>query len=563
MACEGGKSSQPLDNVDHRMTRRTFLGTGIAGGAALVTSGLGPLVGADADAAVPFAWNEATIPQLQAAMSSGSLTSRELTAGYISRIVSLNPLLRAVLELNPQATALAAGLDNERRRGSVRGPLHGIPVLLKDNIATNDTMQTTAGSLALVNSRVPGDAVLVERLRSAGAVILGKANLGEWANFRGFNPFGFYGWSARGGATRNPYLLDHTAFGSSSGSAVAVAANLCAVAVGTETNGSIISPSLYNMVVGMKPTLGLIAQTGIIPISLLQDTAGPVGRSVTDVAILLGVLQSPFGPVSGHVLPADYAPFLQRGALDGTRIGVDRRYFDEYDTHAFPGGEDALPFALEALDVMQGLGATLVDTDTGSFWDYAEAGFTALLFEFKVHITQYLATLGRTNMRSLADLIAFNVRHCPKEMPFYGQELFEMAEATSGLNDPAYLAARAHALQSARTGIDEAIEKNDLDAIVAPQLTNTFGPAVSGYPSLALPLGLTAAGKPAGLIMYSGFLREPTILALAYDLEQEMLARVEPQLSGSVVDPPEAGICAGLPGPFQPGQAHLPRGRIF
>jgi amidase len=238
------------------LSRRAFLGTAAAGSAAFWAGGLTPWSGPTASAAGQFPWEEATIPQLRTAMASGALTSRELTRGYIQRIAYLNPLLHAVIEVNPNAVAIAAGLDNERRSGRVRGPLHGIPVLVKDNIATDDNMQTTAGSLALVNSKVPADATVVSRLRDAGAVILGKANLGEWANFRGFNPLGFFGWSARGGATHNPYLLSYTTFGSSSGSAVGVAANLCAVAVGTETDGSIVSPSNVNLTVGLKPTLG-------------------------------------------------------------------------------------------------------------------------------------------------------------------------------------------------------------------------------------------------------------------------------------------------------------------
>jgi amidase len=486
--------------------------------------------------------------------------------GYLDRIASLNPLLRAVIETNPNAVSISARLDNERRGGMLRGPLHGIPVLVKDNIATKDNMQTTAGSLALVGSQVPAEAVLVSRLRNAGAVIFGKANLGEWANWRGFNPLGFYGWTARGGATHNPYLLNYPAFGSSSGSAVAAAANLCAVAVGTETDGSIVSPSNANSVVGLKPTLGLISQAGFIPISHSQDTAGPMGRTVTDVAILLGTLQSPFGQVMGRPLPSDYTQFLRRGALNGARIGVDRRFFDQYDVYGFPGDSDTLPLAQQALDAMVALGATLVDTDTGDYFAYFGDEFTALAFEFKVQIAEYLTGLTRTRMRTLADLIAFNLAHCPDELVFYGQELFELSESTSGdLNDPVYMAARTHAFQSARTGIDAALAQDSLDALVAPHLTNTTAPAVSGYPNIALPVGITPEGKPAGILMYSTFLHEPQLLAFAYDLEQELQARVQPQFLGAVSDPPNAGLCDSLP--KKPhvftGKAHLPHGRIF
>lgn len=544
--------------------RRTFLGTGIAGGAALVAGALGALMPQRARAADAI-WIEQTIPALQALLTSRELTSLELTLGYLERIAELNPLLRAVIETNPSAPAIAARLDGERRRGAVRGPLHGIPILLKDNIATGDQMQTTAGSLALVNSRVPGDAVLADRLRAAGAVILGKANLGEWANFRGFNPFGFYGWSARAGATRNPYLLSYPAFGSSSGSGVAPAANLCAAAVGTETDGSIVGPSAVNLVVGLKPTLGLISQAGIIPISSAQDTAGPMGRTVTDVAVLLGAIQSPFGEVAGHAVPHDYTPFLQRGALDGARIGIDHRFYDDYATYGFPGDEDTLPFFEQALDALTSLGATLVDTDTGDIFSYFGDEFTALLFEFKVQIADYLATLGHTEMRTLADLIAFNIRHCPAELPYYGQELFEIAESTSGdPTDPVAVAARAAARLAARSGIDGALSGGGLDAIVAPHLTNSTAPAVAGYPNLSLPVGITAAGKPAGMLIYSTFLREPELIGFAYDLEQELNARRQPQFLDSVIDPPNAGLCgeARPPEVFK-GKAHLPHGRLF
>ena len=552
-------------SAGHGISRRAFLGAGVAGGATLLGGGLGRLFPWSVSAASDAIWIEKTIPELQALMAGGALSSLELTRGYIQRIATLNPVLRAVIEVNPTAEAIAARLDADRRRGRIRGPLHGIPILVKDNIATDDQMQTTAGSLALVNSKVPADAVVAARLRAAGAVILGKANLGEWANFRGFNPLGFYGWTARGGATHNPYLLSYSAFGSSSGSGVGPAANLCAAAIGTETDGSIVGPSNANLVVGLKPTLGLVSQDGIIPISHAQDTAGPMGRTVTDVAVLLGVLQSPFGSVAGQPLPGDYTQFLNRGALNGARIGLDRRFFDDYGTYGFPGDADTLPFFEQALDAMTALGATLVDTDTGDIFSYFGDEFTALLFEFKVHIAEYLAGLSHTRMQTLSNLIAFNNQHCPAELGYYGQELFEISESTSGdLTDPVYLSARATARSAARTGIDNALAGADLDAIVAPHLTNTTAPAVSGYPSLALPVGITPAGKPAGLLMYSTFLREPQLIALAYDLEQELNARRQPRLLGAVADPDNAGLCgtARPPEVFK-GKAHLPHGRLF
>src|SRR6478672_9782050 len=309
------------------VTRRSFLGTTIGGSAALLTGGLASLFPNSARAIFGdnSAWVEATIPKLGRLMASGALTSRELVKNYLERIAELNPLLHAVIETNRDALQIAERRDQERRAGQIRGPLHGIPILLKDNIATHDSMQTTAGSLALLFSEVPRDAVIVRQLRAAGAIILGKANLSEWANFRGFAPFN--GWSARGGFTRDPYRLDFDPCGSSSGSAAVTAANMCATSVGTETDGSVVCPSGNNLVVGLKPTVGLVAQDGIIPIAHSQDTAGPMCRTVTDAAIMLGVLQSPFGDVIGHKVPRDYTQFLQRGALRGARIGIDRRYF--------------------------------------------------------------------------------------------------------------------------------------------------------------------------------------------------------------------------------------------
>ena len=557
--------SADLDATNRNITRRSFLGTTAAGSAVLLTGGLTSLFESAASAAGGFSFVEATIPQLQAAMASGQLSSRELTMGYVRRMQSFNPTLHAVIEVNPNAVSIATRLDNERRKGIIRGPLHGIPVLVKDNIATSDNMQTTAGSLALFNSKVPGDSVVAAQLRAAGAVILGKSNLGEWANFRGSDiayPQAV-GWSARGGNTINPYMLSYTSWGSSSGSAAAAADNLCSAAVGTETDGSITGPSAVENIFGLKPTLGLVSQDGIIPISHQQDTAGPMGRSVTDVAILLGVLQSPFGSVVGHPLPSDYTQFLKRGALNGAVIGRDVRYFDySYYGSGIPVDNlTAVAFAENALAVMQSLGATIVDVDTGDVFAYTNDEFTALLFEFKVQIAQYLATLTHTNMQNLADLIAFNISHCPEELVYYGQEVFEEAEATSGnLTDPTYVAARTHATSTAQAGIDDAMARDNLDAIVAPHLTNSTGPAVAGYPNFSMPVGIRTSGEPAGMLMYSTFLHEPQLIGFAYDLEQALQARAQPQLLGSIVPVPNAGLCpSGVP----KKKAHLPHGRIF
>ncbi len=529
------------------VSRRTFLGSTAGGGAALLlTQGFASFFNARAGASGLFAspdqWMEKSIPELQALMRSGALTSRELTLGYLKRISELNPLLHAVIETNPQAVAIAARLDAARRAGAVRGPLHGIPILVKDNVATRDTMQTTAGSLALVNSRVPADSSIVARLRAAGAVILGKANLSEWANFRGFPPLDFNGWSARGGKTRDPYLLSFDPCGSSSGSAVAAAANLCAGAIGTETDGSIVCPATNNLVFGLKPTVGLVAQDGIIPIAHSQDTAGPIGRTVADLAIMLGVLQSPFGSVLGQTLPRDYTAFLDARSLAGKTIGVDQRYL----TEAYYGHADITEVFNRGLDAMTALGATVIPCDSGDIFEYGADEYTVLLMEFKVQIAQYLAGLSHTSMRTLADLIAFNNANCAVEMPYFGQEAFEASEATSGdLTNGDYVAARANCLLHSRTlGIDRVLATG-IDAIVAPSYTfASQPPAVAGYPNIAIPLGFTTDGKPAGMWMYAGFLQEPKLLAFAYALEQAVQPRTAPRFAGVLQPFPEnPGVC--------------------
>jgi len=553
------KQNSDYYDLAHGITRRRFIGTAAGGSAALLTGGLASLLQSTVSAA-GFDFIEATIPQLQAAMASGALTSAGLTMGYIKRIQSLNPTLHAVIEVNPNAVAIATALDNERRAGNVRGPLHGIPLLVKDNIATKDNMQTTAGSLAIYGSQVPADAPLIQKLRAAGAIILGKANLGEWANFRDDEAETYplaVGWSARGGSTNNAYDLSYTSWGSSSGSGAGAAANLCAAAVGTETDGSITGPSAVENIFGLKPTLGLISQDGIVPISHQQDTAGPMARSVTDVAILLGIMQSP---------QTDYTPLLQRGALKGKRIGRDVRYFVySYYGSGIPGDELTVAFAENALSVMERLGATVVDTDTGDVYAYAvnpPDEFTALLFEFRAQIADYLATLTRTDMRTLADLIAFNQAHCPQELVYYDQDVFLLAEQFVGYpNDLSYIAARNHATGTARAGIDGAIARDHLDAIVAPHLTNSTGPAVAGYPNFSMPVGIRSSGRPAGMLMYSTAFREAQLIAMAYDLEQALHARQQPQFLGSIIPIPNAGLC-NQPHQSQ-GEAHLPHGRIF
>ena len=549
------KQHSDYSDSDHGITRRKFIGAAAGGSAALLTGSLACLLKSTASAA-GFDFIEATIPQLQDAMASGALTSVGLTMGYIERIQSLNPTLHAVIEVNPNAVAIAAALDNERSAGNVRGPLHGIPLLVKDNIATKDNMQTTAGSLAIYGNEVPVDAPIIQKLRAAGAIILGKSNLGEWANFRDDEAETYplaVGWSARGGSTNNAYDLSYTSWGSSSGSGAGAAANLCAAAVGTETDGSITGPSAVENIFGLKPTLGLISQDGIVPISHQQDSAGPMARSVTDVAILLGIMQS---------AQTDYTPLLQRGALAGKRIGRDMRFFDyNYFGSGIPGDEETVNFANDALDVMASLGATIVDTDTGDVFAYTGDEFTALLYEFRAQIADYLQTLTHTNMRTLADLIAFNNAHCPQELVYYDQDVFLLAEQFVGYpNDPNYIAARSHATNTARAGIDGAIARDQLDAIVAPHLTNSTGPAVAGYPNFSMPVGIRSSGRPAGMLMYSTAFREAQLIAMAYDLEQQLQPRRQPMFLGAITPIPNGGFCSG----HQPqGKPHLPHGRFF
>ncbi len=481
---------------------------------------------------------DATIPEFQAQLASGVLTSEQLVRTYLDRIASLDPRLHSVLETDPDAVGVAAALDAERTAGHLRGPLHGIPILLKDNIAVAGSMQTTAGSLALVGAGVAGDSVVATRLRAAGAVILGKTNLSEWANFRGNAPFN--GWSARGGFTRNPYLLSIDPGGSSSGSAVATAANLCAAAVGTETDGSIVYPASQCCVVGLKPTVGLVSQAGIIPIAASQDTAGPMARTVTDAAILLGVLQSPFGEVAGLPLPSDYLGSLRRGALRGARLGVDTRFFSPG-----PGSRaDQILVVQGAIEVARRLGAEIVDTNT-VFDGWADE-YTVLLYEFRAQIGDYLAGLPGPAPRTLQELVAFNRTHCADEMRYFGQEVFEEALLLDGdLTSPTYLGARARCLQASRAdGIDRALAAGALDAIVAPSAPSTAPAAVAGYPNLSLPVGFGSSGRPVGMSFYAGSLSEPRLLALAYDLEQELRARHQPEFLETVpADPPDAGLC--------------------
>jgi amidase len=537
------------------LTRRTFIELGAAGvvvvaagGVSATTSSAASRSDDDHDEHRNESFVEKDVTELQRLMRRGKLSSRELTEGYLDRIAKLNPTLHAVIETNPEAVKIAKRMDKERRHGHVRGPLHGIPVIVKDNIATDDKMETTAGSLALVGSRVPGDADLVSQLRAAGAVILGKANLSEWANFRGFGSFN--GWSARGGFTRNPYVLDLDPCGSSSGSAAAAAASLCAVAVGTETDGSILCPSGEQSLVGIKPTVGLVSGSGIIPIAHSQDTAGPMTRSVRDAAILLDAIRVPGMQVMGQPVPRTYTEFLDSGALDGARLAYDHRYVEG---DFGPGDDASLAVVDEVLDRLRSAGADVVDVtsvdptlpDASGRIPFDDE-LTVLLFEFKVQIAEYMAPLRHTDMRTLADLIQFNLDHCDEELRFFGQEIFELAEATSGdLTDPEYLAAQATNQGFGKDVIDGFLSQG-FDAIITPSFSFGTSPAaVSGYPSMAVPVGYTPTGRPVGLWLAAGFMQEPTLIRLGFAIEQLVQARVAPTLSGTV--PPEPPRFPGCP----------------
>jgi amidase len=507
-------------------------------------------------------WLEASAAELQTMMTTRRLNSRKLTRFYLERIDELNPVLGAVIETNPDALRIARNRDEERRRGRVRGPLHGIPVIVKDNIATRDRMQTTAGSLALVGSRVAADAPIVAALRRAGAVIIGKSNLSEWANFRGGNPDfpALNGWSGRGGFTRNPYRLDLDPCGSSSGSGSAAAANLCAIAVGTETDGSILCPSGEQSLVGIKPTLGLVAQQGIIPIAASQDTAGPMCRSVADAAALLNVLRTPFGDVAGQTLPADYTAFLDHGALSGARLAVDLRYVDG-DLGVDP---ERLAVFRAAVDAVRGAGATVEELTSPDPRDPLggrvpfDDEFTVLLFEFKVQVAEYLATVSHTPMRTLADLIQFNLEQCDAELRYFGQEVFEAAEATSGdLTDPEYLAAARTNRAFGRNSIDSLLAEG-FDAVITPSFSFGTSPAATGgYPSIAVPVGFTGAGGPVGFWMSASFLEEPKLIALGSAIEHLLQARRPPTLAGDA--PPEPPRFPGCPDASVPASRSLPK----
>ena len=495
--------------------------------------------------APPFDLDETTVAALQQRMESGQETARSLAEKYLARIDAIDrqgPMLHSVIEINPDALAIADALDAERKAKGPRGPLHGIPVLLKDNIATGDHMQTTAGSLALEGSIAPADAFLVARLREAGALILGKTNLSEWANFRSTHSSS--GWSGRGGLTRNPYALDRNPSGSSSGSGVAVAANLCAVAIGTETDGSVVSPANNNAIVGIKPTLGLVSRSGIVPISHSQDTAGPMTRTVADAAALLTVMSrsDPADPAtrdSDTKRQRDYTKFLDAGGLAGARLGVVRQRLMGYS----PATDRVMEAAIADL---KRLGAIIVDpADVPTIGQFDDSELEVLLYEFKTDLNKYLALLSpNAPVHSLKDVIDFNEAHRDTEMPYFGQELMLRAQEKGPLTDKAYLAAleKNHRL-SQREGIDAVMDRMHLDALIAP----TSGPpwltdlvngdystngsstiaAVAGYPHITVPAG-QAFGLPIGLSFIGRAWTEPVLIKFAYAYEQGTKRRAPP-----------------------------------
>jgi len=544
-------------------SRRNFLRTGMT--ATLATAAYPALGSArvvdPAPATAPavksfekdFELDEITIDDLQKTFQSGQHSSRSLTEKYLARIQEIDkagPMVNAVIELNPDALGLADALDQERKAKGPRGPLHGIPVLIKDNIDTADRMQTTAGSLALTGSPAPNDAFVAARLRKAGAVIMGKTNLSEWANIRSSHSTS--GWSGRGGLTRNPYALDRNPCGSSSGTGAAVSANFCVAGVGTETDGSVVCPASANGLAGLKPTVGLASRSGIVPISHSQDTAGPMARTVRDVAILLGAMagadpEDPATDVStngsqGKVFP-DYTRFLDPAGLKGARLGVVRKYF---------GFNDAVDQLMDSLiGEMKRAGAEIVDpADIPTIGKFDESELTVFYYELKADLAAYLARRGSSSVKSLKDVIEFNERNRGREMPYFGQDILLKSEQKGPLTTKEYLDALAQNHQLSRAeGIDFIMNKFKLDALVAP----TGGPAwltdlingdhaaggsssaaaVAGYPNINVTAGYLW-GLPVGISFFGRAWSEPTLLKIAYSFEQLTKARQKPRFLATI-----------------------------
>jgi amidase len=549
------------------MSRRQLVHYGVAGGIALAVGGTAKRASvAEAQeattpaTAVPeFEFEEATIAELQGAMRSGKHTARSLAEAYLARIAALDgqgPTLRSVIEVNPDAMAIADALDAERHEKGARGPLHGIPVLIKDNVGTADRMETTAGSLALLGGRPPRDSFVAARLRAAGVLILGKTNLSEWANFR--SEHSSSGWSARGGQCANPYALDRSPCGSSSGTGAAIAANLAAVGVGSETDGSIVCPSHVCSLVGIKPTVGLVSRSGIVPISHNQDTAGPMARTVGDAVVLLAALAGPDpndpATAAGRgKVPPTYRAFLDAGALKGARIGVARKHYFGYSPET-----DAI--IEEAIKEMARQGAVIVDpADIPRTEELDDPEMEVLLYDFKADINAYLAGLGpAAPCHNLADLIEFNEKHRAQEMPYFGQELFLQAQAKGPLSDKAYAKALRKCRKfSRKEGLDAVFHAQRLDAIVAPTGSPAWSidlvdgdhflgasstpAAVSGYPSITVPAG-TSFGLPVGLTFIGKPWGEGPLIRLAYAFEQATKVRRPPRFS------PTAELSFAVPG---------------
>src|SRR5690349_15325864 len=536
------------------MNRRSFVRRSVASAAGAAVANVSVRARAESrDVTSPasvaaFELDEISIAGLQAVMSAGKYTAQAITKKYLDRIDDVDkhgPSLNSVIELNPDALTIATEMDRERKAGRLRGPLHGIPVLIKDNIDTHDRMTTTAGSLALEGSIAPQDSTVAKKLRDAGAVIMGKTNLSEWANFRSSHSSS--GWSGRGGQTKNPYVLDRNPCGSSSGTGAAIAANLAAIGVGTETDGSVVCPSNANSLVGIKPTVGLISRAGIIPISHSQDTAGPMCRSVRDAAILLGVLTSadprdPYaGPAKGEHKEAisEYTLFLDANGLKGARIGVQRKSF---------GFNDAVDKVMnECVDTIKRLGATIIDpAEIPTQGKFDDTELEVLLYEFKTDLNKYLASLGPgAPVKSLKDIIDFNHNHPDRELPYFGQDIMTKAQAKGPLTEKKYLDALArNHLMSRTQGIDAVMIKNKLDAIIAPtggppwptDLANgdhftggySTASAVAGYPHITVPAGYVF-GMPVGISFFGRAWSEPALIKFAYAFEQATKTRRAPK----------------------------------
>ena len=526
------------------MKRRSFLAAAVTGAAASQAA-CQYVPAAPVSSPNDFELDEVSLADLAAGLQQGKWTSQHLVQLYLERIGAIDgndarngPKLGAVLAVNPDAATIAVQLDRERKDNRLRGPLHGIPILIKDNIETRDPVSTTAGSLALADWRAPEDAAVAARLRAAGAIILGKTNLSEWANFRSTHSTS--GWSGRGGQTKNPYALDRNPSGSSSGSGAATAANLCAAAIGSETDGSVTSPSSINGICGIKPTVGLVSRSGIVPISASQDTAGPMARTVRDLAILLSVMADP----AAHTA-ADFSRSLDPKGLHGARLGIARKFFESN------APLDA--FLTGCVDALKKAGAEVIDpADLATHGQIEAPEHDVLVYEFKDGINRYLARLPSSSpARTLKDLIAYNEKNRAREMPFFAQELFIQAEAKGPLTDPAYLKARADCVHLSRQdGIDALLAKHKLDAIVSltsgpaclTDLVNgdqdtggcTAPAAVAGYPHITVPAGFYG-GLPIGLSFFGAAWSEPALIKLAYAWEQQMNARRKPGFAASVV----------------------------